>query len=84
MKVLYFAWFRDRIGMAEEDIDLADADKLTVKDFIADLAKRGDGYAAAFADMNVVHVALDMQEVDHDTLIGGASEIAFYPPFTGG
>lgn len=84
MKVLYFAWFRDRIGMAEEDIDLSDADKMTVKDFIADLAKRGDGYATAFEDMNVVHVALDMQEVDLDTLIGGASEIAFYPPFTGG
>ncbi|MCE7999510.1 MAG: MoaD/ThiS family protein [Rhodobiaceae bacterium] len=84
MKVLYFAWFRDRIGLAEEEIDLSDADKLTVKDFIGELAKRGDGYATAFEDMNVVHVALDMQEVDHGTLIGGASEIAFYPPFTGG
>ena len=84
MKVLYFAWFRDRIGLAEEEIDLADAAKLTVKDFIGELAKRGDGYATAFEDMNVVHVALDMQEVDHDTVIGGASEIAFYPPFTGG
>ncbi|MDF1847107.1 MAG: MoaD/ThiS family protein [Parvibaculaceae bacterium] len=84
MKVLYFAWFRDRIGMAEEEIDLTGADKLTVRDFIHDLAGRGDGYATAFEDMNVVHVALDMQEVDHDTIIGGASEIAFYPPFTGG
>ncbi len=84
MKVLYFAWFRDRIGLAEEEIDLAGADKLTVRDFIRELAKRGEGYAAAFDDMNVVHVALDMQEVDHDTLIGGAAEIAFYPPFTGG
>ncbi len=84
MKVLYFAWFRDRIGLAEEEIDLAGADTLTVRDFIAHLAKRGEGYAAAFDDMNVVHVALDMQEVDHDTLIGGATEIAFYPPFTGG
>ncbi len=84
MKVLYFAWFRDRIGLAEEEIDMTGADKLTVANFIRQLAKRGDGYAAAFEDMNVVHVALDMQEVDHDTLIGGASEIAFYPPFTGG
>lgn len=84
MKILYFAWFRDRIGVAEEVIELAEAQNLTVRDFIRDLASRGDGYAAAFNDMNVVHVALDMQEVDHDTLIGGASEIAFYPPFTGG
>ncbi len=84
MKVLYFAWFRDRIGLAEEEIELTGTDKLTVREFIRDLAKRGGGYAAAFDDMNVVHVALDMQEVDHDTLIGSASEIAFYPPFTGG
>ncbi len=84
MKVLSFAWFRDRIGLAEEDVDLTGAKNLTVQDFIGQLAKRGDGYAAAFEDMNVVHVALDMQEVDHNTLIGGASEIAFYPPFTGG
>lgn len=84
MKVLYFAWFRDRIGMAEEEIDLANADILPVRDFIRQLAKRGGGYATAFEDMNVVHVALDMQEVDHDAIIGGASEIAFYPPFTGG
>jgi len=84
MKVLYFAWFRDRIGMAEEEIELSEADKLTVRDFIHHLAGRGEGYSAAFEDMSVVHVALDMQEVDHDTIIGGASEIAFYPPFTGG
>jgi sulfur-carrier protein len=84
MKVLYFAWFRDRIGLAEEKIDLDPSKDLTVREFIRQLATRGDGYAAAFEDMNVVHVALDMQEVDHDTLVGGASEIAFYPPFTGG
>lgn len=84
MKVLYFAWFRDRIGMAEEEIELAGTDALTVRDFIRDLAARGDGYATAFEDMDVVHVALDMQEVDHATVIGGATEIAFYPPFTGG
>jgi len=84
MKVLYFAWFRDRIGLAEEEIDLSGSKDLTVRDFIRDLATRSDGYAAAFEDMNLVHVALDMQEVDHDTLVGNASEIAFYPPFTGG
>lgn len=84
MKVLYFAWFRDRIGLAEEKIDLDTSKDLTVRELIRQLATRGDGYAAAFEDMNVVHVALDMQEVDHDTLVGSASEIAFYPPFTGG
>jgi sulfur-carrier protein len=84
MKVLYFAWFRDRIGLAEEEINLDASTDRTVRDFISDLVARGDGYAAAFEDMAVVHVALDMQEVDHDTLVGNASEIAFYPPFTGG
>ncbi len=84
MKVLYFAWFRDRIGLAEEEINLDASGDQTVRDFIGDLVARGEGYSIAFEDMSVVHVALDMQEVDHDTLIGSASEIAFYPPFTGG
>lgn len=84
MKVLYFAWFRDRIGLSEEDIALPAGENMTVRDFIDNLSARGEGYAAAFEDRSVVHVALDMTEVPHDTALASASEIAFYPPFTGG
>ncbi len=84
MKVLYFAWFRDRIGLSEEDVALPAGQSMTVGDFIDALCARGEGYAAAFEDREVVHVALDMTEVPHDTPIVGTSEIAFYPPFTGG
>ncbi|PCJ72036.1 MAG: molybdopterin synthase sulfur carrier subunit [Rhodobiaceae bacterium] len=84
MKVLYFAWFRDRIGLSEEDVTLPDGKEMTVHSFIDSLSARGEGYAAAFEDRDVVHVALDMIEVPHDTSISGVSEIAFYPPFTGG
>lgn len=83
MKVLYFAWFRDRIGCAEEDVTLPEGDP-SVRDLIDLLSKRGEGYRAAFEDLDVVHAALDMEEVPLDTKLGAATEVAFYPPFTGG
>lgn len=84
MKVLYFAWIRDRIGCSEENIDLPDGKPFCVSDLIAMLVERGDGYVAAFEDREVIHVAVDMVETTHEASITDATEVAFYPPFTGG
>lgn len=84
MKILYFAWLRDRIGCSEESIDLPDGKPFTVTELIDQLCARGEGYAAAFEDREVVHVAIDMVETSHDASLTGAREVAFYPPFTGG
>lgn len=82
-KLLYFAWVRERVGKADETIDLP-ADVKTVGDLMSFLAKRDDGYAAAFANAKVIRAAIDRTHVKHDATIANAREIAFFPPMTGG
>ncbi len=83
MKVLYFAWVRERIGRAEEMLD-PPADVRTVSDLIAWLSGRGEEYAHAFERPKVIRTAIDQTHVRPETAIAGAREIAFFPPMTGG
>lgn len=82
MQVLYFAWLRERVGTAAEEIDPAGA--RTARELIERLRGCDERHALAFADMAVVRVAIDQQMGDLDTPIAGAREIAFFPPVTGG
>ena len=83
MKLRYFAWVRERIGKAEEEIDPPDG-VVTVGELLAFLARRGEGYAHAFENPKVIRAAIDKSHVRADARINGASEIAFFPPMTGG
>ena len=83
MKVRYFAWVRERVGKTEEDID-PPAGVTTIGDLVSWLARQGEGYAYAFENPNVVRSAIDKRHVRPDARIAGASEIAFFPPMTGG
>jgi sulfur-carrier protein len=83
VKLLYFAWVRERIGMAEEDIE-PPAGVTTVSDLVAWLTGRGEGYAYAFENPKVIRAAIDKNHVRADAAIAGAREIAFFPPMTGG
>jgi molybdopterin synthase sulfur carrier subunit len=82
-KLVYFAWVRERIGKSEEEIALPD-DVATVRDLLAFLKTRGEEYQNALQYPEVIRVALDHEHVDHLEPIGGASEIALFPPMTGG
>jgi sulfur-carrier protein len=83
VRLLYFAWVRERIGKAEETID-PPASTVTVSDLIAWLASRGEEYAHAFERPGVIRAAIDKVHAKPDTAIRGAKEIAFFPPMTGG
>lgn len=83
MKLLYFAWVRERVGKPQEDVELP-TDVTTVGDLMAWLAKRGDEYAYAFENPKVIRAAIDRSHVRPETAIAGAREIAFFPPMTGG
>jgi sulfur-carrier protein len=83
MKVRYFAWVRERVGRAEEEVD-PPADVTSVADLMAWLAARDEGYAAAFVEPHVIRAAIDQDHVQHDTPIANAREVAFFPPMTGG
>ena len=47
MKVKYFAWVRERVGLAEEMVE-PPASVRTVDDLIGWLSRRGEAYAYAF------------------------------------
>ncbi|WP_185804504.1 molybdopterin converting factor subunit 1 [Pontivivens nitratireducens] len=81
MKVLYFAWLRERIGTGSEEVE---TNASTVAKLVAELTSREDRYAAAFADMSAVRVAVDQTMTDIDASLTGAAEVAFFPPMTGG
>jgi len=83
MKILYFAWIRERVGKAEEELDLP-ASVRTVGDLIGWLKGRGEEYAYAFENHKVVRAALDRVHVRPETQLAGAREIALFPPMTGG
>ena len=83
MKLLYFAWVRERIGTPEEVRDVPDG-IATAGELKAWLAQIDEGYAYAFEDRDVVRVALDKRLVGDDAPLAGAREAAFFPPMTGG
>ena len=83
MKLLYFAWVRERIGKPEEEIE-PPAAIATIADLIGWLSQRDERYAHAFENPKVIRAAIDRAHVRADTAIAGAHEIAFFPPMTGG
>ncbi len=82
-RLLYFAWVRERVGVAEEDIALP-ATLVTVDDLLDWLSVRSPGHAAALADRSAVRVGVDQDFARGDAAIAGATEIAIFPPVTGG
>jgi sulfur-carrier protein len=83
VKLVYFAWVRERIGKTEEEI-APPAEVATIADLIAWLTRRGEEYAYAFENPKVIRAAIDRGHVRPEAAIAGAKEIAFFPPMTGG
>ena len=81
MDVLYFAWVRERIGVPREKVESAAA---TVNELVEELRGREERYAAAFADLSALRVALDQELADFDAPLNDVREVAFFPPMTGG
>ena len=83
MKLVYFAWVRERIGMTDEDVT-PPSGVATVGDLLEWLKGRGDNYAAALVHPKAIRVAIDHEHAAHGQPISGAREIALFPPMTGG
>lgn len=83
MKLKYFAWVRERIGVPEEEVELPE-DVETAADLIRWLSDRGEGYAHAFERPAAIRVAADQVHVPHDGSVRAAREVALFPPMTGG
>lgn len=83
MKLLYFAWVRERIGVGEEDISPPAAVR-TVADLADWLRARSAGHDEALRDLAKLRAAIDQRFVPLDTPLGAAKEVALFPPVTGG
>ena len=83
MKILYFAWIRERIGKPEEDIQPPPS-VATIGELMEWLKGRGEEYAYAFDNPKIIRSAIDKNHVKPTAKIAKAREIAFFPPMTGG
>jgi molybdopterin synthase sulfur carrier subunit len=83
VKLVYFAWVRERIGKADEEVSLPEG-LATVGDLVAWLKGRGEEYAYAFENERVVRAAIDRVHARPETPLANAREVAFFPPMTGG
>lgn len=83
MKLLYFAWVRERVGRAEEEAELP-AGVATVADLVGWLRGRGPEYEHAFESAKSVRAAVDKRHARPESPLAGAREVAFFPPMTGG
>ncbi|MSO72710.1 MAG: molybdopterin converting factor subunit 1 [Rhodospirillaceae bacterium] len=83
LTVLYFAWVKEKVGLGTETVS-PPASVVTVSDLIDWLARRSPGHAAAFADRKLIKAAVDQVHAPLSSELGGAREVAFFPPVTGG
>ncbi len=83
MKLLYFAWLRARIGVAEEELPLP-PEVGDVAGLVAWLRRRGANYAEALKDLKAVRVAVNQDYVGQDHPVRDGDEVALFPPVTGG
>ena len=83
MKLLYFAWLRTKIGVAEEEVSLP-AEVRDVAGLLDWLAARGPGYREALAKPAAIRVAVNYDYVGRGHPLKDADEVALFPPVTGG
>ena len=82
MKILYFSWLRECIGLSSE---IYTTDQTTINGLIEELINREPRYEKAFGNLKIIKVAIDHELIaDMETSIVGVNEIAFFPPMTGG
>jgi molybdopterin synthase sulfur carrier subunit len=82
VRLLYFAWVRERIGLGEEEVELGQP--ITLDALVAMLRERSAGHAAAFADLSRLRAAINQDFVGWEAVAKPGDEVALFPPVTGG
>ena len=82
MKILYFSWLREKIGVPFEELEVKSEN---VNDLIKELIRTDQKYALAFEDIKSIRVAVDQKLIQNlNVSIKNVKEVAFFPPMTGG
>ena len=83
IRILYFAWLRERVGVGEEQVS-PPPDVASVAALRGFLMARGAGHASALAEPGCVRAAVNQTFARPDTPVRDGDEVAFFPPVTGG
>lgn len=83
MKILYFAWLRQRIGTGEENVAVPE-NVTDVAGLIKWLKTRGDSFEEALQDVSAIRVAINQEFATPESKIAPDDEVALFPPMTGG
>jgi sulfur-carrier protein len=83
LTVLYFAWLRERVGVAQETLSPPNS-VATVADLLEYLANLDQRHAEAFKNRKSVRCAVNQEFAEAATLLRPGDEVAFFPPVTGG
>ncbi len=83
MKLLYFAWVRQKVGLAEETVT-PPPEVRDVAGLMSWLATRSPGHADAFAHAAQIRAAVNQDFAPASTPVAANDEVAFFPPVTGG
>jgi molybdopterin synthase sulfur carrier subunit len=79
--IKYFASIREAVGVASETLE---TDATTLAGLRDELAVREGPRGAALARGRAVRIALGQVMSDESALLSDESEVAFFPPVTGG
>ena len=83
MKILYFAWLRERLNRGEEEVSPPEEVR-TVSDLIGWLRALDEAADLAMQKPDIIKAAIDARIVPHTAAIAGAKVVALFPPMTGG
>lgn len=83
MKIFYFSWIRERVGLSHEEISWPQ-EAAPVSELVQWLKARGDNYSFAFSDLSQLRVAINHDHASMQDTIQDTCEVAFFPPMTGG
>jgi molybdopterin synthase sulfur carrier subunit len=79
--IRYFASIRELVGLSQETFSTTSE---TLQELRQELIGRGDPYAQALGTDMVIRMALNQKVSDGDAILADGSEVAFFPPVTGG
>ncbi len=83
MKILYFAWLRQKTGIDAEDVEMP-PEISDVAGLLDWLKERNSDFADALADFDSIRVAVNQEFAELDAPVAQGDEVAIFPPMTGG
>ena len=83
MKIVYFAWLRQKTGIDSENITIP-PEVSNVGELIHWLKDRNENFASALSDLESIRIAVNQEFAESDAPLTEGDEVAIFPPMTGG